>query len=136
MDRRPATTGIGAGLLLCALAAAGCGERAEPAPRDGGPALGERAASDAMLLYRNEGCPMCHGELGAGVDGVGPPLRDLAAYWDRERLIAYLADPEAFRQANPDFDQRHEEEYGLEMPPYDYLAPDKRGLLADWLLAR
>jgi cytochrome c551/c552 len=104
--------------------------------QDGRPVAATLTASDAMQLFQNENCTMCHGELTQGVDGVGPALRDLAPFWNRQRLTVYLADPDGFRQANPEFENRRNEEYGIEMPASDHLSREQRQLLADWLLTR
>ena len=74
--------------------------------------------------------------MAQGLEGAGPALRDLAPYWDVDRLMAYLADPETFRAANPDFEDRREAVFELEMPAYDHLSEDQRRLLARWLLTR
>jgi mono/diheme cytochrome c family protein len=115
-----------------------CGCSGAPSDGDGGEAaaLSEAQASKAMTLFQDEGCPACHGDLAGGIEGAGPALRDLAPYWDVERLATYLEDPEAFREANPDFDERRDTAYELEMPAYDYLSRDQRELLGRWLLER
>jgi len=121
--------------LLAVLAFAACTGGAE----DGSTApaaVSEAEASRALQLFQEEGCNGCHGDLAEGIEGSGPALRDLAPYWDVERLKAYLFDPEGFREANPDFEDRRSEEYPLEMPPFDHLDEQQRELLARWLMSR
>jgi len=124
---------IAAGLLPL-LALFGCGGPRTEEPAEGG--LSESSASEARRLYTAESCTMCHGEMAQGVEELGPALRDLAPYWDRDRLADYLADPEAFRVANPDFEERRDASFNMEMPPFDHLSVEQRGMLADWLLTR
>ena len=65
-----------------------------------------------------------------------PALRDLAPFWDAERLGAYLRDPEGFRAANPTFEERRDIEFELEMPAYEALSEEELELLGRWLMAR
>ena len=122
-------------VLLAALTAlcAGCGGSAD------GPLAEEWTDSDAAraeTLFRAEDCVTCHGEQADGIEGLGPALRDLSPYWDTVRLAAYLEDPDAFRKANPDFEQRRSEKYELEMPAHEHLSLAQRRHLARWLLMR
>jgi mono/diheme cytochrome c family protein len=118
-------------VLICACAS-GTGEE------DAGESPGLSAAelSRAATLFENEGCPVCHGDSAQGVEDAGPALSGLAPYWDVEKLSAYLQDPMVFRQANPDFDERRDVEFMLEMPAYDALSKEQRELLAGWLMTR
>jgi cytochrome c2 len=106
----------------------------ESAGESPGPSAAE--LSRGATLYKDEGCPVCHGDSAEGVEQAGPALRELAPYWTVERLSTYLQDPTAFRQANPDFDGRREEQFMLEMPAYDALTAEQRQLLAGWLMER
>ena len=138
------TTVIGLGLAFLLACGGGGGEDAvggeagaEPAAAvAAAPALSEADAERAAQLFQSETCTVCHGELAEGVEGAGPALKGLAPYWDEERLVAYLTDPEGFRAANPDFEDRREEQYDLEMPAFDYLAEEQRRLIAAWLMTR
>jgi mono/diheme cytochrome c family protein len=113
----------------------GCG--GEPVGEAESPTvLSEAEESEALALYRSEACAVCHGEMGEGIEGAGPVLRDLAPYWDVERLMTYIADPEGFSAANPDFDERRDQTFELEMPASDHLSEEQRRLLARWLLTR
>jgi mono/diheme cytochrome c family protein len=100
------------------------------------PGLSAAELSRGATLYKDEGCPVCHGDSAQGVEQAGPALRELAPYWNIEKLGSYLQDPTAFRQANPDFDERREEQFMLEMPAYDALTAEQRQLLAGWLMER
>jgi len=98
--------------------------------------LSEAETARVVELYQGEACSACHGESAEGAEELGPPLRDLAPYWNEDRLVAYLEDPEGFRQANPDFEDRRVESFEMEMPAFDHLPAEQRELLARWLLTR
>ena len=98
--------------------------------------ISEADESRAFALFQSEACTACHGEMAQGIEQAGPALKALAPYWDVDRLMAYLADPEGFRAANPDFEDRREVVFELEMPASDHLSEDQRRLLARWLLTR
>ena len=120
---------------VCGLTLMGCGGQA-PGDAQAGRSLSEADESRAFKLFQSEDCTVCHGEMAQGLEGVGPALRDLAPYWDVDRLMAYVTDPEGFRAANPDFEDRREVVFELEMPASDHLSEDHRRLLARWLLTR
>ena len=115
------------------LGACGTGDETAPDQERG---IGEAEASAARQLFQDENCTMCHGEMTQGMEELGPALRDLAPYWDRDRLASYLEDPPAFAEANPDFDERRDIAFDLEIPAYDSLSVEQRHILADWLLTR
>ena len=119
---------------VCGLILIGCGA-AEPDAARAGNSISEADESRAIRLFQSEGCTACHGEMAQGLE-IGPALRDLAPYWDVDRLMAYIADPEGFRAANPDFEDRREVVFEMEMPASDHLSEDQRRLLARWLLTR
>lgn len=120
---------------VCGLILIGCGG-AEPDVGQASNSISEADESRAIKLFQSEACTVCHGEMAQGVEETGPALRDLAPYWDVDRLMAYIADPEGFRAANPDFEDRREVAFELEMPASDQLSEDQRRLLARWLLSR
>ncbi len=132
---RGATPLLNVALVLGALALGGCGT-GEPRDAQAASTLSEADESKALELFQDEACTACHGDLAEGLEGVGPALRDLAPYWNVDRLMAYLADPEGFRAANPDFEDRRETVFELEMPAYDHLSDDQRRRLARWLMTR
>lgn len=120
---------------VCGLTLIGCGAE-EPGEAQAANSLGEADESRAINLYQSEACTACHGEMAQGQEEIGPALLDLAPYWDVDRLMAYLEDPEAFRAANPDFEERRDVAFEIEMPAFDHLSEDQRRLLARWLLTR
>ncbi len=97
--------------------------------------MSDEQTSAALAIYEDQSCSLCHGEQAEGNDN-GPALEDLEPYWDEYRLVTYLADPEKFRTANPDFDQRRDTKYELEMPEFGHVPEQDRRLLARWLLTR
>lgn len=119
-----------------ALLAIGCSTDGTDAGQRGSASLTEADEARAIELFQDQGCPVCHGDSGEGVDGAGPALRDLAPYWNVERLSAYLRDPRGFRAANPDFERRRDTESVLEMPAYGALSEEERALLGRWLMTR
>ena len=121
--------------VVCMSLPIGCGGGPPSGPSSSAP-LTEGEESKAIGLFQSEGCNACHGDRAEGLEGAGPALRDLAPYWDVDRVMAYLADPEGFRAANPDFEDRRDTVYELEMPAFDHLTEDQRRLLARWLLSR
>jgi mono/diheme cytochrome c family protein len=127
--RRVEVTLVIVGLLLFI----GCAGESPEAP------LAKPTAAEiarAVELYGQQACPECHGGNAEGVEDTGPALRELAPYWDVDRLVAYLADPDGFRIANPDFEERRDTVYELEMPAFDFVPEEDRRLLASWLLTR
>jgi cytochrome c551/c552 len=122
-------------IAVCTLALIGCGTE-EPGEAQAAAGLSEADESRALALFDSEGCTVCHGEMANGQEGVGPGLKNLAPYWDVERLMVYLEDPEGFRESNPDFEDRRDTVFELEMPASDHLSDDQRKLLARWLLTR
>ena len=61
-----------------------------PVSRSGtraGPPTGES-------LFATQSCVTCHRKDGGG-NNFGPSLRGTAEYWTREKLAAYLADPQS-----------------------------------------
>jgi mono/diheme cytochrome c family protein len=122
-------------VAMSGLTLIGCGGE-PPVEAQADNSLGEAEESRALELYQAEACAACHGEMAQGQEEIGPALRDLAPYWDVDRLMVYLADPEGFRAANPDFDERRDVAFEIEMPAFDHLSEEQRRLLARWLLTR
>ena len=79
-------------------------------------------------------CSMCHGVNGEGLKGFAPTLHGKKANWTREKLLAYLQDPAAFRQNDPRL-RAQGAGYSLPMPTYKMLKPDELEKLAEHVLA-
>lgn len=122
-------------IVVGGLMLVGCGGE-NPGDGQASVTLSEADESRAYALFQSEACTACHGEMAQGLEEAAPALKSLAPYWDVDRLMAYLADPEGFRAANPDFEDRREVVFELEMPASDHLSEDQRRLLARWLLTR
>jgi mono/diheme cytochrome c family protein len=106
-------------LAPLAIALLGCGGEG-PAPPAG------------AKLFQTQGCVACHGAGGEG-GALGPPLRELATHWTRERLVAYLADPAAVVAGDPRLRELGKA-YMVPMPPIRAPASD-RAALADYVLS-
>ena len=136
------TTVIGLGLAFLLACGGTGGEEAAAGEAGAEPAvsaaavLSEAEAERAAQLFQTETCTVCHGEMAEGIEGAGPTLEALAPYWDAERVVAYLKDPEGFRAANPDFEERRDEQFDLEMPAFDHLSEEQLQLIAAWLMTR
>jgi mono/diheme cytochrome c family protein len=132
---RPTDGMLPAGLaVVVTLLVVGCGGGRGAGESTG--SVGEAEASRARQLFEREGCVACHGEMTQGIENAGPALHALAPYWDVPRLMEYINDPTVFRAANPDFEQRRDVTYEVEMPAFDHLSAEQRKLLARWLLTR
>ena len=131
---------INTGTLLLALLALGFVHGCSARRIDSNPAeavaLAPADEARALQAFEDLGCPICHGDLGQGQEEVAPPLRSLAPYWNAERLSTYILNPDWFRSENPDFDERRETEYDMEMPSYEAASEEQRALLARWLMTR
>jgi len=122
-------------VAACGWILLGCGGE-DSGEAQAGAVLSEADESRALALFQSESCTACHGEMAQGQEGAGPALESLAPYWDADRLMVYLEDPEGFRAENPDFEDRRDIAFELEMPASDHLSADQRRLLARWLLTR
>jgi mono/diheme cytochrome c family protein len=115
MSRSSSAAALAAALLLCA-----CAD--DPAP----------TLPPGQRLFHSQGCVACHGAGGEG-GTLGPPLRGLASNWTRERLAAYLADPQGTVAADARL-QELGRRYPMPMPPIPASLAE-RGELADYVLA-
>lgn len=106
-------TSILAGLLL--------GACSKPAPPAGPP--------DGAALFREQNCVQCHGPDGSGTN-LGPTLHGKQQYWTREKLAAYLLDPQAVIDADPRL-QQQAGRYMLPMVKFVGLSLEQRLALAD-----
>jgi len=105
--------------LLLALALTAC------SPADDGP-------PDGATLFRRQGCVACHGPSGQG-SSLAPALNGLSAHWTVEKLVQYLADPEAYAAGDPRL-HAQAEAFRQPMPGYDRLSVEERTALGAWLL--
>lgn len=113
----------------------GCSNESPPSASDAD-VLPVADLRQAAALFEQQACNVCHGNEGGGIEGAGPALGDLGDYWTEDLLEAYLRDPDGYRKAHPEFDQRRDAAYELEMPAFEHLDEEERRLLARWLLAR
>lgn len=90
--------------------------------------LSQTAAAQDPAKFYEDNCATCH-TIGGGVLG-GPDLKGVTARRDREWLIRFLLDPEAFAR-DPAVIQMIKEADGLEMGPTDGLTRE----LAEAMLA-
>lgn len=121
-------------VVAVALVVAGCGGAGGPVAPPNDPDSPPIDPVAAAALYEEHSCGMCHGENREGTE-VGPPLAELDGYWDADRMVRYLEDPTAFREAEPSF-QDDRTQYDTDMPAFDYVSEDDRRTLARWLIAR
>lgn len=105
------------GLLAAALACGG-------SESGGAQPAGER-------LYSEKGCANCHGRAGEGTF-MGPPLRNLAAHWQREELAKFFLDPSGYAKGQPRLAEMMKA-YRMPMTPIVASEAD-RLLLADHVL--
>jgi cytochrome c2 len=108
------------GLVGLALALSACGGSDRPS----GPPTGES-------LFATQSCVTCHRTDGGG-NNFGPSLRGTAEYWTREKLAAYLADPQGVVAKDARL-MALSRNYNMQMPPVR-LGEADRLLLADHVL--
>ncbi|MCK6604996.1 MAG: cytochrome c [Ignavibacteriaceae bacterium] len=84
-------------------------------------------------LFANFGCVNCHGAEMQGTK-MGPSLAGVAKYYNREKLIAYLRNPEA-NMSGDRFDQYKKDFPGGLMPSYGNRDPKDLGKIADFILS-
>jgi mono/diheme cytochrome c family protein len=92
------------------------------------------SAEAGARLFRIENCANCHGPDGRGSPN-GPPLVDLGSRWTVDELASFLADPEAFRTADPRLAELSREATNR-MTPFAHLSGHQRRSIAVWLLSR
>ncbi len=85
-------------------------------------------------LMSKHGCLNCHGTSLQGTP-MGPPLENLKRFWDRDKLISYLRNPNSF------MDQKRFKEYqekypNMIMPAYNNLDIKELGKMSDYLLSK
>lgn len=91
--------------------------------------LGELNASQLM---NNFGCLNCHGSQLEGTP-MGPMLTGLNEFWNRDRLINYLRNPNSFMDS--DRLKEYKKKYpNMIMPAYGNKDVKELGRIADYLL--
>jgi mono/diheme cytochrome c family protein len=88
---------------------------------------------DGAALFRQQNCVVCHGNDGGGTK-LGPSLRDKKAFWTRETLAAYIADPPAHAARDERLKQQAAR-YTIPMTTYPGLSAAQRQALAEHVLA-
>lgn len=99
----------------------------------GGPEAGS-SETDAKALIERGGCMSCHG---ADLNGtkMAPALTNLGGYYDRDKLINYLRNPNSFMDEGR-FRAYKEQYKNIIMPSYNNYDVKDLGKMADYLLAR
>jgi len=88
----------------------------------------------AEQLISNFGCTNCHGGELQGTP-MAPALTNLSQYWGKERLLAYLRNPNNFM--NEERFVQYKEKYPNQiMPPYGNKNIKDLGKIVDYLLER
>ncbi|MFT5049065.1 MAG: mono/diheme cytochrome c family protein [Chlamydiales bacterium] len=73
--------------LLLGLVSAGCSSGKKNVPAE------QQSGAELYSSY----CAQCHGKTGTGgFMNLGPSYKGIAKFWDAERLIEYIDDPQAF----------------------------------------
>ncbi|MBK9097223.1 MAG: cytochrome c [bacterium] len=85
-------------------------------------------------LISNFGCTNCHGGELQGTP-MAPALTNLSQYWGKERLLAYLRNPNDFMN-DPRFKEYREKYPNQIMPPYGTKNIKDLGKIVDYLLER
>lgn len=88
----------------------------------------------ATQLISNFGCTNCHGGELQGTQ-MAPALTNLSQYWSKERLLAYLRNPNDFMN-DPRFKEYKEKYPNQIMPPYGNKNIKDLGKIVDYLLER
>ena len=85
-------------------------------------------------LMSKHGCLNCHGASLHGTP-MGPPLENLKKYWDRDKLISYLRNPNSFMEQSrfKDYKEKYPQ---MIMPAYNNLDIKELGKMADYLLSK
>ena len=86
----------------------------------------------AKELTAKLGCITCHGNELQGTR-MGPPLRNIAEYWSRDKLINYLRNPSSFTDTER-FMKFKEQYPGMIMPAFSHIEVKELGKIADYLM--
>lgn len=83
-------------------------------------------------LINNSGCKSCHGENLTGTN-LAPTLYGLQSFYDRDKLINYLRNPNSFMDS--DRFKNYKEKYkNIVMPSYNNIDVKNLGIISDYLL--
>lgn len=85
-------------------------------------------------LMSKHGCLNCHGTSLQGTT-MGPSLENLKRYWDRDKLISYLRNPNSFMEQSR-FKEYREKFPTKIMPSYNNLDVKELGKMTDYLLLK
>jgi len=88
---------------------------------------------DGFSLIKQSGCITCHGSKLQG-SKMAPALAGLKKYWNREKLISYLRNPNSFG-TDERFVEYKEKYKNVIMPSYSNIDVKDLGKMADYLLA-
>jgi len=104
------------------------------APSDSGKQSGAMAEQDltGLDLINDWGCKTCHGGNLEGTT-MAPALANLSSFYDRDKLINYLRNPNSFMDQDR-FKQYKEKYRGIIMPSYGQHSVKQIGKVADYLL--
>lgn len=98
------------------------------------PGTQEPAAElSGMQLMSSFGCLNCHGSQLEGTP-MGPKLTGLTEFWNRDRLINYLRNPNSFMDSDrfKDYKKKYP---NMIMPAYGNKDVKELGRIADYLLS-
>jgi len=84
-------------------------------------------------LYLQNGCGSCHGATGAG-GSLGPALKDMSRFWDRNSMSAFFEDPKATLRSDERL-SKLSKTFSAGMPAFQYLTDDQAGRIADFVLS-
>ena len=105
---------------------------AEPPMSMGGSNVENAAEQTPETLITNLGCVNCHG---ADLNGttVGPSLKMVKEYWNRDALINYLRSPVSYSR-DERFTKYQQEFPNVVMPSFSNVDVKELGKIADYLL--
>lgn len=92
------------------------------------------AAAQNAADYYDANCAACH-TIGQGAANGGPDLKDVTGRRERDWLIKFLINPEAF-SSDPAVVQMIKDAGGLEMPPSDGMTPAMAAALLELIEQR
>lgn len=110
----------------------------EEAPRDFSSQMNNPMSEEnttelsGQQLISNFGCTNCHGSNLAGTQ-MAPGLQNLSQLWSKERLLAYLRNPNDFMK-EPRFKEYKEKYPNQIMPSYGNKDIKDLGKIVDYLL--